>query len=607
MSTSLLYWLGSIADTLWAVSWQAAALGMLVWGIIHIFRTTPTVFRYWLWMIVFMRLCIPMGFSLPDGIERIFAEKFSASEFAAPIRQVASQVMQSSFGEIDPSESFSYDEPRVIDPPIRITTGQLAGGIWLVSVFILAISIALRAFVLNRRISTRAEIHRPELTELFFRLKASLGIQKLVRLRYFDPDESSVPAVAGVRNPSVLLPERIADVWPLADIEPVLLHELAHVKRGDLLLNWFQVVVQAVYFFNPFVWYVNSRLRRYREELSDDLAVYHLESGRRQYAASIMCVMESVLNEPIIGFAGIGFSEHKHSLGWRIERMLKSQYDGYKKMSSKMIVVIACVMILGTFTTLLPVACLFDSDDNKHETVYETEISSEKGEPGLGELFPTEPIPTTTSLKLGLADGTAFDPPPEAVAGCEHVVASMNRFVGISDTRIETVDLGSSPLSDIHVLFVSAKGAFSLTEAESQNLGAYISNGGFAIFDSPEPELLHSQSEESLRNMLRKSLGESITFLPISNDHMLNHVFFDFMDGACNGMDAFWAKETQNVELIRPTIEGVWIGSRLAAVFSEKGYIYAWNNEQGPPLKYGVNMVLFGALQKDGILHRQMI
>ena len=81
------------------------------------------------------------------------------------------------------------------------------------------------------------------------------------------------PAVVGVVRPAVLLPVALSTGMSAQQIETILAHELAHVRRLDPLVNVLQGLVEALLFFHPVVWYVSGRLRAEREDCCDDMVV----------------------------------------------------------------------------------------------------------------------------------------------------------------------------------------------------------------------------------------------------------------------------------------------------------------------------------------------
>jgi len=98
-------------------------------------------------------------------------------------------------------------------------------------------------------------------------LSLELGLTRHVRL--LQASGPAMPMTWGIRRPAILLPAE-ADTWTAERRRDVLLHELAHVKRHDFLIQLMARVACAVYWFHPMVWLATTRLREERERACDD-------------------------------------------------------------------------------------------------------------------------------------------------------------------------------------------------------------------------------------------------------------------------------------------------------------------------------------------------
>jgi beta-lactamase regulating signal transducer with metallopeptidase domain len=101
----------------------------------------------------------------------------------------------------------------------------------------------------------------------------------------------SVPVVVGIVTPLVLLPASLATGLTASQLESLLAHELAHIRRYDLVVNLLQRLIEVVLFFHPAVWYISRGVSREREEACDDLV---LSAGwpRVQYADALVRMAE---------------------------------------------------------------------------------------------------------------------------------------------------------------------------------------------------------------------------------------------------------------------------------------------------------------------------
>ena len=98
-----------------------------------------------------------------------------------------------------------------------------------------------------------------------------IGLHKPVRL--MESALATGPAVVGFLRPMILFPAAaLTGLWPV-QVEAILAHELAHIRRHDYLVNLLQSLVETLLFYHPAVWWVSARIREERENCCDDLAV----------------------------------------------------------------------------------------------------------------------------------------------------------------------------------------------------------------------------------------------------------------------------------------------------------------------------------------------
>ncbi len=120
-------------------------------------------------------------------------------------------------------------------------------------------------------------------------LAARLGVARPVRLLQSALVE--VPAVIGWLRPVILLPAGCLVGLSAAQLETILAHELAHIRRHDYLVNLLQSAVETVLFYHPAVWWVSRQVREERENCCDDLAV-EVCGDRIAYARALATLEE---------------------------------------------------------------------------------------------------------------------------------------------------------------------------------------------------------------------------------------------------------------------------------------------------------------------------
>ncbi len=110
-------------------------------------------------------------------------------------------------------------------------------------------------------------------------------------VRLLTSEKARVPAALGFRNPAIVLPAwTLRDLTP-AELRPILIHELAHLRRRDDWTNLLQKIVRALLFFHPAVWWIDARLSLEREMACDD-AVLVATGNPRAYAGCLIDLLE---------------------------------------------------------------------------------------------------------------------------------------------------------------------------------------------------------------------------------------------------------------------------------------------------------------------------
>lgn len=134
----------------------------------------------------------------------------------------------------------------------------------------------------------------------------------------------SAPAVVGYLKPVILIPVGMFSGLSTEQIESIFIHELTHIRRHDYLINIIQSLVEALFFFNPFVWIISNIIRREREHCCDDAVVAH--SNANAYAYALVQLEESRLTRT--GLA-LSLAENKNQLLNRITRIMEKSVRNY--------------------------------------------------------------------------------------------------------------------------------------------------------------------------------------------------------------------------------------------------------------------------------------
>lgn len=132
----------------------------------------------------------------------------------------------------------------------------------------------------------------PELTETLARQASGREVKLLIS------GKVRIPTAVGFFRPAVVLPVWTLDQLSVEELNAVVLHELAHLRRWDDWTNLAQKILKAIFFFHPAVWFIESRLAIEREIACDDFVVEQTANAK-SYAASLVSLAEKALQERV--------------------------------------------------------------------------------------------------------------------------------------------------------------------------------------------------------------------------------------------------------------------------------------------------------------------
>jgi beta-lactamase regulating signal transducer with metallopeptidase domain len=314
-----------LLDILWLQSWQVAVLFGLV-GVVCLFlRRASAHWRYLLWLVVLVKCLVPpvMPIALP-GVAKTMAQILSKRNAAIQEARSAGMATQSSAKASEPTVSMqtlsseaSLARPSIwarLDWRLWLVTAWAAGGL---SYLMTALVKAWRIQLALKRARTWPDM---ELECEFLEMAKSVGIDhrpKLCLIRGLGQ-----PFVWGIFRGSIYLPDAFGRQGTSRERMLVMGHELAHVLRWDALINFVQVIVQAVFFFHPLVWWMNKMIRHEREKCCDEMAVASLKVDSREYGSAIVERL-AAFYEPACPSSSLAISGHAKDLEDRVKSLLQ--------------------------------------------------------------------------------------------------------------------------------------------------------------------------------------------------------------------------------------------------------------------------------------------
>lgn len=347
-----------------AMSWQVVILVTVLLVLGWLLRRHSAKLRYLLWSLVPVRLILPPTLALATGwawwvlpareVPRppdVITHTENSSKPQRPIPP--SEMVPEYVGPLADVQTLPVAEshtPSLSSPLAPVPSSNWPVRTWLLAGWLAGVGVMLARLVIGQR-QVRQLIHRSTpmnettLNQMLAECRERVGVRASIRIH--QSAEVETPLLVGAWQPVILLPPEIQQNLTHAELETVLIHELQHVRRLDVLSSVLQAVLKALYFFHPGVWLADRWLRRLREEACDEATVGLLEGNRRNYGSAILKLAERTLRPapPMT----IGVVEKGSHITQRMRRILDPRLPTGRTLSWS-----AMAVVLVAAATLLP-------------------------------------------------------------------------------------------------------------------------------------------------------------------------------------------------------------------------------------------------------------
>ena len=282
-----------MGNHLWQSTIFAAAAGLLTLAL----RKNHARARYWLWLAASFKFLVP--FSLLTGLGSRMAWSRGSTANQGTLSFVIEQVSQP-FAQQTSSQAALQTVFAAL-PAILVAAWACGFA-----------AVLLIWFARWRRVSAgirnAAPLREGREVEALRRLEQAGGVRR--RIEIFLSRASLEPGILGIVRPVLLWPHGISDRLEDAHLEAILAHEVWHVRRNDNLAAAVHMVVEALFWFHPLVWWLGARMVEERERACDE-EVLQLGSQPQVYAESILKICEFCVGSPLACVAGVTGSDLK--------------------------------------------------------------------------------------------------------------------------------------------------------------------------------------------------------------------------------------------------------------------------------------------------------
>jgi len=386
-----------LLDHLWQSSLCVGAAGLLALA----FRRNGAHIRYWLWFAASVKFLLPfaaltaLGAYLLTPVARPVPAAAATLTFVEPLAKPFSAPTTALTGTqfiALPALSPTRTQPRPVPHAAPMTSPHPSLQSWLLALWAAGFSVfVLRWLVLWSR------VHHLLADAVAMRIDAPIPVKCL-------PSRLE-PGLVGILRPVILLPMGIEQQLSPAELAAVLAHELCHWRRRDNLLAAIHMLVEALFWFFPLVWWLGVRLNTERECACDE-SVLAQGNDPQLYAEGILKVCRAYLQSPLACVAGVSGADLKQRIEAIMENRLVLQLNAARKCVLSVAAALALALPLALGLMATPA---FKAPAKAAPLL----AANTKREAGPAALFPPALPAENQSAKNPIAKPLARQTPPE--------------------------------------------------------------------------------------------------------------------------------------------------------------------------------------------------
>jgi bla regulator protein blaR1 len=315
----------ALGNHIWQSTLFAGAIALLTLA----FRNNRARVRYWLWLAASLKFLVPFSLLMAVGTHLAVPRPSGAPrlDLYAAMQQASEPFAQAEIARTIPSSAAAS--------PLHLSSILLAA--WLCGVLVVFTIWYLRWRKVHVSVREAAPLSHGREWETLRRLERAEKRSRPIDI--FVSHTSLEPGIFGIARPVLLWPKGISERLADAHLHAVLAHELWHVRRRDSLAAALHMFVEALFWFNPVVWWMGMRLLNERERACDEAV---LESGgdRQVYAESILKICEFCVGFPLPCVSGVTSADLKQ----RITRIMSDHLTRKLDLGRKLLLAAAAVL-----------------------------------------------------------------------------------------------------------------------------------------------------------------------------------------------------------------------------------------------------------------------
>lgn len=311
----------SLSSELTAHVWQSSLVIGIVWLATLALQPNRARVRYWLWKAASVKFLVPFSWLVALGAQFEWRTAPSIAQPAATF--VIEEVLASPV--LAAGSSTAASQSAVVWPSVLAS-------VWAAGFFV----VLFWWWRQWRPVGTALRQARP--------IELGPG-HDVADLAVMSSPSTFEPGVIGIWRPVLLLPEGLADRLTSAQLNALIAHERCHIRCHDNLAAAVHMLVEAIFWFHPLVWWIERRLIDERERACDE-AVLHAGNDPTDYAEGILTVCRFTVRAPLACVTGVTGSD----LRARIESIVRNELGARMTLSRRVAVALVVAVLIGVPT-----------------------------------------------------------------------------------------------------------------------------------------------------------------------------------------------------------------------------------------------------------------
>ncbi|AFS79666.1 peptidase M56 family protein [Gottschalkia acidurici 9a] len=352
---------------LWVLysSFIATIMTILILAIKKLFKNyTSPRFQHALWFLILIRLLLPISVGSPlDLIDNVSESYKDIIDFEKTDLYKSSNSKESKDSLNNDIEEYRTGDISRLNDNSKITTEEMyeentlkgkslkiekllyefkeqekdsiekiikiSSCIWITGFSVMAIFVFFITFRFKCNTKEFYKVNNPHIEHILKISKDKLGLNKNISI--YSNNEFKSPFIYGVLNPKIYIPKYVLDKATSQELLHIILHELAHYKRKDLISNLISIIAILFYWFNPVIWFAMKKMREDREIACDSYILEVLEEHESvEYGMTILSFSKDFFSNSYKNNLNLCFYESKTQIERRIMMIRKFKKGSYK-------------------------------------------------------------------------------------------------------------------------------------------------------------------------------------------------------------------------------------------------------------------------------------